>query len=164
MTTLNLQFVGPTTSAGQQFQLYPRFTDQSSFLWSPVEPISNSKWCGRFGDPVKVLPQTYLNIVVMNSLSSYTWAWPSTTGSTLNSFSMPTGNITLQSMMNNIYTASRANITSDQYQDITGQPPADPTSNCTVANALITNATALQYNEQFFGLLLEGTNIIRVLC
>lgn len=131
--------------------------------WNPTQPISNSSWSGRFADPTKVLPQAYLNIVVMSN-SNYTWAWPSTTASTMNSFSMPTGNITLQTIMNNLYMASRANISSDQYQDITGQPPADPTSNCTVANALITNATALQYNEQFFGLLLEGTSIIRVLC
>lgn len=156
-------FTGPAVAPGTQYQLYPRFNDGAVFCWNPTQPISNSTWSGRFADPVKVLPQAYLNIVAMYNANNYVWAWPSVTGQTLNTFTVPTGNVTLQTVMNNIYTASKNAITADQYADITGAPPAD-TSNCTVANALLTNATALQYNEQFFGLTLEGTNVIRVQC
>ena len=62
-------------------------------------------------------------------------------------------------MMNNIYNAP---ITSEQYEDITGQPRQE--SNCTVATALLDNAVALQYNLQFFGVRQENQNVLGVLC
>lgn len=160
---LNLLFIGPSYGVGQQNQMYTRFTDQTYFTWDPTQPISNSAWSGRFMDPVRALPTTYLNVQVMNNSNTYTWAWPSMTGQTLSTFSVPTGNVTLQTMMNNIYNASRANITTEQYEDIVGQPPED-SSNCTVANALSTNATNMQYTLTFQGLVQEPGNVLRILC
>ncbi len=164
MTTVsvNMQFIGPSSGAGQQYQLYPRFSDMTTFLWSPCQPISTSIWSGRFGDPVKVLPQSYLNIVVMNNSNTSVWAWPSISGQTLNTFTMPVGNITLQTIMNNLYNASRTTVTSDQYEDITGQPTSNTT--CTVATALTDNAAALQYSLQFSGIIQESSTVTRILC
>ena len=126
-------------------------------------PLSNTIWTGRFMDTPKVLPQTYLNIVVLNN-QNYTFAWPTTTGSTMNTFTLPNGSITLQTLLTSIYNASKANITPDQYYDMIGQPPADLTSNVTVANAIMTNATSLQYVEDLFSINQETPTLLRLVC
>ena len=159
----SIVFTGPSSAPGAPYQMYARFTDQTSFLWNCTTPVSNSLWTGRFMDTPKALPQSYLNVVVMNN-TGFTFAWPTTTGSTLNTFSVPTGNITLQTLMNSIFNASKANITADQYYDMIGQPPPDPNSNVTVANAIQVNAVALQYTSELFTINQETSNLLRICC
>lgn len=66
-------------------------------------------------------------------------------------------------MMSTMYNATKANITAAQYEDITTQPPADM-SNCTVANALTTNANNLQYQEEMFYVNCEAPGVLRIVC
>lgn len=160
---LAIVFTGPSTAFGAPYQMTTRFNDSTAFLWDCTKPISNSIWTGKFGDNTRVLPSTYLNLVVMNNLASYQWTWPSITQQVTTTFTMPVGNITLQTMMNNIYTGSQQSISPSQYQDITGQTPDGP-GNVTVASALNFNAMSNQYNEQLLSITQEAPTVLRVNC
>lgn len=96
------------------------FTDGTVFSWNPTQPVATAAWSGFFCDAGGALPATYLNLPVMNNLSAFTWAWPSTTGSTMNTVAMPTGYLTLYGMMNTLYTATQQTISSAQFADIVG--------------------------------------------
>lgn len=99
----------------------------------------------------------------MNNVSTNIWAWPSTTGSTPNTFTVPSGYLTLYGLMNSMYNASQTNITPQQYQDITGfayQGTGIPT----VAVALTDYANNNGYTPQLQWITQESANVIRIVC
>lgn len=119
---LRIVFSGPI--AGGSYVLLPSFSDGTVFSWNPTQPASSALWSGFFCDSSSALPSTYLNLPVMNNLSSYVWAWPSVTNSTMTTVAMPTGTLTLYGMMNAMYTATQQTISAAQYADIAGVPYA----------------------------------------
>lgn len=161
--SLQVVFYGPSSYPGQGYTFYTRFNDTTTFLWNPAFPPSTAKWSGRFGNPLTSLPAAYLSIVIMNNQAGTTWAWPSLTGTTPNTFSPPTGQVTLGALMNSMYAASTATISPEQYQDVCGQGH-DGTGPCTVGGALEANAAAWGYPGQWVGVQQESSTLCRVLC
>lgn len=157
--SLKLVFYG----VGVGSVLYPNFNDGFIFSWNPTTPYSTIPWSRYFGDPLTPLPSDYLNVVVMNNTSSNIWAWPTTSGSTMNTFPVPTGYLTLYGLLNAMYTASQSSITSVQYQDITGFSYTG-NGTPTVATALTDFATSLAYVPQLQWITQESQTVLRILC
>ena len=143
--------------------IYPLFVNGLGFVWNPTQPYSSVQFNQYFGAPTSPFPSYYLNTIVMNNVPSNIWAWPSTTGSTSNTFIVPSGYLTLYGLMNSMYEASQLSITLQQYQDITGfayQETATPT----VAAALTDYATINGYTPQLQWITQESTNLFRIVC
>ena len=145
--------------------MYPAFSDGfgTTFMWNPTTPYTTIQYSQYFGEPVSTLADEYLNIVVMNNVSTNVWAWPSMTGSTMNTFAVPVGYLTLYGLLNAMYNASKSDITSEEYQDITGfayQGSETPT----VADALNDYASNQGYTPQVQSFTRESNNVFRVSC
>lgn len=160
---LRIAFSGPTVRGNSV--LLPAFSDGTGFVWNPSQPASSALWSGFFCDAGSALPATYLSLPVMNNLSSYIWAWPSTTNSTMTTVSMPTGTLTLSAMMNAIYTATQQTISVAQYMDIAGTSYSG-TGSPTLANAL-TQFVAGSKTQSSLGLCnitQESATVLRIWC
>ena len=136
-SSLGLAFSGTSPS---NYMSNPFFNDGTVLLWDVTQPITTTQWSGYFGDTASALPPKYLNLSVMTNQSSYIWAWPSVTGSTMNQISMPSGILTLNTLMTALYLSSTSVISAAQYQDITGVQPSG-NSVLTIAKALRDNST-----------------------
>ena len=163
VTNLRVAFTGPTNVPGGAYSMLPSLSDGSWFLWDPTTPVSNSSWSGLFCDPTTSLPNTHLAAKAVNNLPSYVWAWPSVTGSTINTLNMPTGTLTLGTILNTMYAATQGPITAAQYEDVTGQiynAPGRPT----LAQALQVNAANYDYQLQLFEVTQESPTVLRIEC
>ena len=158
---LNLAFYGN----GVGSTLYPAFNDGSSigFSWDPTTPYSSVQYSQCYAAPVTTLPNEYLNAVIMLNVGTDTWAWPSMTGSLVNTFSAPAGYLTLYGLMQALYTSTQSTITFSQYQDITGfeyQGSSTPT----IAAALKDYAESQMYTPQLQWITRESSNVLRIVC
>ena len=157
---LGVTFYGTST---QNYVSTTQFTDNTYLSWDVTMPISTSIWSGFFGDTASALPSKYLNVPIMTNQASYVWAWPSQTSTTPNTITMPTGVLTLGTIMNTLYAATATVISASQYQDITGVPPSGSVV-LTVGKALRDNSSniggggTVNYN----GLSFETSKIIRI--
>ena len=160
---LQLLFYGPSYNHGQPYICFTRVNDGTAFLWDPATSPSTAVWSGKFGDPTSSLPPAYLSIVIMNNQAGNIWTWPSVSSTSTNTFSPPTGSLTLGALMNSMYASTTATITASQYQDICGQDYSG-TGPCTVGAALQANASAWGYPSTWQGVSKEGTDVFRINC
>ncbi len=160
---LSIRFCGPCCDSGMPYSVFPVFSDYTDFNWNPTKPITTCIWSGMFLDPPRSLPDVYLNLVVANNLSVYTWAWPSVTSSTMNTIAMPTGHLTLYGLMLSLYNSTQSLITSVQYRDITGMPYTS-LGTPTIAIALNDMCSIVQGTPKFYSITCESSNLLRVNC
>ncbi|RYE13660.1 MAG: hypothetical protein EOP45_20855 [Sphingobacteriaceae bacterium] len=140
--SLALAFSGTSPA---NYMSNPFFNDGTVLLWDITQPVSASQWSGCFGDTASALPAKYLNLNVMTNQSSYTWAWPSVTGSTMNQISMPSGILTLSTLMSSLYLSSTSTISAAQYQDITGVSSSG-NNVLTIAKALLQTKPKMKHS------------------
>ena len=160
---LMMSFCGPCCSTGLPYTLFSRFSDGTDFVWNPTLPVSTCVWSGRFLDPPSSLPDVYLNLVVMNNLSTYTWAWHSVNSNLMNTIVMPTGYLTLYGLMTTLYNSTQTSITPAQYSDITGVPYVG-SSALTIAVALNALYGPFQTVPQLCSVCEESPNVLRINC
>lgn len=160
---LKMVFDGPTSTFGANYVMLPQFNDMSFFLWDPTTPVSASLWSGTFCDPITAIPADHLSATVMTNVHTFTWAFPSVSGSTMNSFEMPLGLLSLGQVLTAIYAATGSIISREQYKDITKQDYTGTTPP-TRAQALRDNAAALDYQLQLFEIVQESPTVIRINC
>lgn len=163
VTSLRVAFAGPTNAPGGTYSMLPAFSDNTWYIWDPSTPVANSIWTGLFCDPVTSLPDTHLAAKAINNLPTFVWAWPSMTGSTLNTLNMPTGVLTLGTVLNTMYAATQGVITAAQYEDVTGQIYGGQ-GRPTLAQALQVNAANYDYQLQLFEVTQESPTVLRIDC
>lgn len=162
--TLRIAFENVGSSDGVGNLITLKFNDGFQFVWNPTLPYTSVQTTLWFGQTPRNIPDEYLNTVVINNLSSNVWAWPSTTGSTMNPIAVPSGYLTLYGMMNAIYEASQSVITSEQYEDITGFEYQGSDDSLTVATALTDASAANQSTPSFSTVTVESGGLLRISC
>ena len=124
--------------------LTTNFNDGTYFRWDHTTAPTNAKWFPSFdadaSNTPANLPTKYYTLQVVADGSAWTWQWVYCNFSV----TMPAGPLTLLQAMTTLYEDTKRQITSDQYQQITGtawQSPDAPT----LARAIIDNQA--QYNQ-----------------
>ena len=108
--TLSLRYCDNVLSMG--------FNDFSRLVWDPTQDPSTAKFYAGFCALPGDLPQAYKDVVVMQDTADYTFVW--FVGAPDVTIPIPAGALTLGSLMTTMFQCSGQTISTDDYDNITG--------------------------------------------
>ena len=140
------------------------FSDWSCFLWDQTTDPSvsgNIQWFGTWDAAASTMPAEHLNAQVLVDGSQWTMTWAYQTGYS-QTFQLPAGVVTFVQLLMALYQDAQREITTDAYEQITGNAWTDSTPP-TFAQAMVVNKQQAQATNNFCGLYVGGPGIMTIM-